>query len=125
MIQCLCSSIKDVLQVCNNVHEIPLALKLSLCRKTDCTFCKTPLPTVLFSRSPDTPFPSENHLEPSPPNAIAKAQEEAKKGERWDKGLTLPGTLDLGAFPYVDEKLGVVFEDEDMVCRLYQIQRFS
>lgn len=80
---------------------------------------------MLFSRSPDTPFPSENHLEPSPPNAIAKAQEEAKKGERWDKGLTRPGTLDLGAFPYVDEKLGVVFEDEDMVCRLYQIQRFS
>ncbi|OXG14726.1 cytoplasmic protein [Cryptococcus neoformans Tu401-1] len=94
-------------------------------KKTDCTFCKTPLPTVLFSRSPDTPFPSENHLEPSPPNAIAKAQEEAKKGERWDKGLTLPGTLDLGAFPYVDEKLGVVFEDEDMMESILTLLRFN
>lgn len=125
MIQRLRSPIKDFLQVRNDVHEVPLALKLILCRKTDCTFCKTPLPTVLFSRSPDTPFPNESHLESSPADVISKAQEGAKKGERWDKGLTLPGTLDLGAFPYVDEKLGVMFEDEDMVCQLHQITDFS
>lgn len=88
-------------------------------RKTECTFCKTPTPSILFTRSPDTPFPEDHHKRASPPNVIAAALENAEKlpkGERWDRGLTLPGTLEMGAFPYVDEKLGVVFEDEEMVC---------
>ena len=30
----------------------------------------------------------------------------------------MPGTLDIETFPFSDEKLGVVFEDEDMVSPL-------
>ena len=88
-------------------------------RKSECTFCKTPLPSLLFSRSAETPFPEEHHRQSSPANVIAAAQENAEKlpkGERWDRGLTLPGTLDLGSFAFTDDKLGVVFEDEAMVC---------
>lgn len=88
----------------------------------DCTFCKTRLPSLLFCRSPTIPFPPEHHVTPSPSEVIAvahAAEDKLPKGERWDRGLTLPGTLDLSKFPYTDEKLGVVFEDEDMV-RSYQ-----
>lgn len=90
-------------------------------RNFSCTFCKTSLPSLLFSRSPTTPFPSEHHIPPSPPNRIAAALANAdklEKGERWDKGLILPGTLDVEAFGFGDEKLGVMFEDEDMVSLL-------
>lgn len=90
-------------------------------RKTECTFCKTPTPSVLFSRTPNTPFPTEHHITPSPPAVIAAAQagaDKLEKGQRWDRGLTLPGKLDMTAFPHTDEKLGVVFEDEDMVSWL-------
>ncbi|ODN83658.1 hypothetical protein L202_01755 [Cryptococcus amylolentus CBS 6039] len=94
-------------------------------KKDHCTFCKTDLPTVYFSRLPTAVFPEENHLTPSPAAKIAKAKAEAKKDEKWQKGLILPGTLDLGAFPYVDDKLGVVFEDEDMMEATLTLLRFN
>nr|ODN94469.1 cytoplasmic protein [Cryptococcus depauperatus CBS 7855] len=94
-------------------------------KKTDCTFCKTPNPSVFFSRSPDTTFPTEHHVKPSHPDLIARAQAATKKDERWDKGLILPGTLDLTAFPYTDEKLGVVFEDEDVMEASLTLLRFN
>ncbi|KAK8854623.1 hypothetical protein IAR55_003362 [Kwoniella newhampshirensis] len=97
-------------------------------KKTDCTFCKTPLPSLLFSRSPETPFPAECHVTPSPPQVIAKAHDNADKlpkGERWDKGLVMPGTLDVGAFPFGDEILGVVFEDEDMMEATLLLLRYN
>ncbi|WVQ72092.1 hypothetical protein IAR50_001637 [Cryptococcus sp. DSM 104548] len=94
-------------------------------KKDHCTFCKTHLPSVYFSRLPTAGFPEENHLVPSPAAKIAKAKAEAKKDEKWEKGLILPGTLDLGAFPYVDEKLGVVFEDEDMMEATLTLLRFN
>ena len=87
-------------------------------RNFSCTFCKTSIPSLLFSRSPSTPFPADHHIQPTPPNRIAAAlanTDKLEKGERWDKGLTMPGTLELALFPFSDEKLGVVFEDEDMV----------
>jgi hypothetical protein len=96
-----------------------MSSKLTRCRKNECTFCKTPAPSLLFSRSADTPFPEDHHRQPSPAKVIAAALENADKlpkGEKWDRGLTLPGTLDMGSFPYTDDKLGVVFEDEAMVC---------
>nr|XP_031863964.1 uncharacterized protein CI109_000608 [Kwoniella shandongensis]KAA5531036.1 hypothetical protein CI109_000608 [Kwoniella shandongensis] len=97
-------------------------------KKNDCTFCKTPLPSLLFSRSPETPFPSEHHVTPSPPKVIAKAHDNADKlpkGERWDKGLIMPGTLDVAAFPFGDEILGVVFEDEDMMEATLLLLRYN
>jgi hypothetical protein len=94
-------------------------LKLTYRRKKECTFCKTPTPSLLFSRSPATPFPAEHHvLPPAPPDVIAAAQANADKlpkGKRWDEGLILPGTLELSRFDFADEKLGVAFEDEAMV----------
>jgi hypothetical protein len=75
---------------------------------------------LIFTRSPNTPFPSDRTLAPSPAGEIAKAQARAEKEkdktERWDKNLTLPGKLDLNAFEFYDEKTSIVFEDEDMVC---------
>ncbi|ORY35728.1 hypothetical protein BCR39DRAFT_511754 [Naematelia encephala] len=97
-------------------------------KKNECTFCKTPLPSLLFSRSPTTPFPSEHHITPSPPAVIAAALANADKlpkEQRWDVGLILPGKLDLTAFPYVDEKLNVVFEDEDVMEQSLLILRFN
>jgi len=84
-------------------------------RKKDCTFCKTYLPSLFFSHSPDSTLPSEHHLPSSLPNEIASAQAGAEKGKDWTTGLTLPGTLDLTAFEFVDDKLGVVFENEEIV----------
>ena len=97
-------------------------------RNFSCTFCKTSLPSLLFSRSATATLPTNHHVTPSPPSQITAALANAdklEKGEKWDKGLILPGTLDLDAFPLSDEKLGVVFEDEDMVsrCRLLELQR--
>nr|XP_019011646.1 uncharacterized protein I206_03749 [Kwoniella pini CBS 10737]OCF50427.1 hypothetical protein I206_03749 [Kwoniella pini CBS 10737] len=97
-------------------------------KKTDCTFCKTPLPSLLFSRSPSTPFPSEHHITPSPPNVIADAQakiESLPKGKKWDEGITHPGSLDVAAFPYGDDILSVVFEDEDMMDATLLLLRFN
>ncbi|WVW85416.1 hypothetical protein I302_107454 [Kwoniella bestiolae CBS 10118] len=97
-------------------------------KKTDCTFCKTPLPSLLFSRSPSAPFPTEHHITPSPPSQIAEAQakiESLPKGAKWDAGITHPGTLDIGAFPYGDDILGVVFEDEDMMDATLLLLRFN
>lgn len=87
-------------------------------RKIDCTYCKTVQPSLYFSRSPNTPFPEDHRVKPSPAHLIAAAQANADKlgkGERWDKGLILPGKLDMAAFEFKDEKLSVVFEDADMV----------
>ncbi|WVQ68449.1 uncharacterized protein L199_006657 [Kwoniella botswanensis] len=97
-------------------------------KKTDCTFCKTPLPSLLFSRSPSAPFPSEHHITPSPANVIAEAQakiESLPKGAKWDEGIIHPGTLDISAFPYADDILGVVFEDEDMMDATLLLLRFN
>ena len=94
---------------------------LTRTRNFSCTFCKTSLPSLLFSRDPTTRFPTEHRLTPSPANRIAAALANAdklEKGEKWDKGLVLPGTLDLEAFRHSDDKLGVVFEDEDMVSNI-------
>lgn len=87
-------------------------------RKYECTFCKTVTPSLLFSRSPTEPFPSEHHLTPSSADRIAAAQagaEKLEKGKKWYEGLVLPGTLDLAHFHLSDSKLGVVFEDEELV----------
>lgn len=87
-------------------------------RKYECTFCKTVTPSLLFSSSPNASFPTEHHVRPSPPKDIAAAQagaDKLEKGKVWYEGLTLPGTLDLNQFKYVDKKLGVVFEDEELV----------
>ncbi|WRT68595.1 uncharacterized protein IL334_005573 [Kwoniella shivajii] len=97
-------------------------------KKTDCTFCKTPLPSLLFSRSPTAPFPTEHHVSPSSPSVIAAAQAKAEslpKGSKWDEGIIHPGTLDIGAFPYGDDILGVVFEDEDMMEATLLLLRFN
>lgn len=88
------------------------------CRKYECTFCKTVTPSLLFSRSPECVFPAEHHVQPSPPNKISAAQnsaEKLEKGRVWYDGLTLPGTLNLEEFEFSDDKLGVVFEDEELV----------
>ncbi|WWC90552.1 uncharacterized protein L201_005488 [Kwoniella dendrophila CBS 6074] len=97
-------------------------------KKTDCTFCKTPLPSLLFSRSPTAPFPTEHHVTPSPPNVIAAAhakEESLPKGKKWDEGIIHPGSLDISAFPYADEILAVVFEDEDMMEATLLLLRFN
>jgi hypothetical protein len=91
-------------------------------RKTDCTYCKTPQPSLFFSGSPNTPFPADHQLTPTAPAVIAAAQARAEKSkdknERWDRGLTLPGKLDLSAFEYKDEKTSIVFETPEMVSLL-------
>lgn len=51
-------------------------------------------PTLLFSSSPDTPFPTQA----APPG-----------------GDLEPGQLDVKQFEWHDEKLGVVFESQSMV----------
>jgi hypothetical protein len=118
--QCLCSSLENLLQVssrhfCQYTKRIPADEN----RKTDCTYCKTAQPSLVFSRSPTTPFPAEHTLRPSAPAAIAAAQARAEKekdkSERWDRGLTLPGKLNMNHFEFKDEKTSIVFEDEDMV----------
>lgn len=85
----------------------------------ECAYCKTLCPSVLFSRSAETNFPDGPFRPPSSERAIEKAQADAdkpeNKGKKWYQGLVLPGTLDLKEFPYCDEKLGVVFEDEEVV----------
>lgn len=47
--------------------------------------------------------------------AAAANAEKLPKGQKWDEGLINPGTLDVTKFPCSDAKLGVVFEDEEMV----------
>jgi hypothetical protein len=47
--------------------------------------------------------------------AQARAEKEKNSTERWDRGLTLPGKLDLTAFKYKDEKTSIVFETQEMV----------
>jgi len=95
-------------------------------RKTDCTYCKTPQPSLFFSGSPTTPFPADHQLTPSAPAVIAAAQARAEKSkdknERWDRGLTLPGKLDLSAFEYKDEKTSIVFETPEMVSFLLKFE---
>jgi hypothetical protein len=95
-------------------------------RKTDCTYCKTPQPSLFFSGSPNTPFPADHQLTPTAPAVIAAAQARAEKSkdknERWDRGLTLPGKLDLSAFEYKDEKTSIVFETPEMVSFLQTIE---
>lgn len=85
----------------------------------ECAYCKTLCPSLLFSRSSEVQFPDGPFRRPSSQQAIERAQAEAdkpeKKGKKWYQGLILPGTLDLKDFPYSDEKLGVVFEDEEVV----------
>lgn len=62
---------------------------------TDSRFLRqTVNPTLLFSSSPDTPFPTQA----SPPG-----------------GDLEPGQLDVKQFEWHDEKLGVVFESQSMV----------
>jgi hypothetical protein len=96
-------------------------------RKTDCTYCKTPQPSLFFSGSPTPPFPADHQLTPTPPAVIAAAQARAEKSkdknERWDRGLTLPGKLDLSAFEYKDEKTSIVFETPEMVSYLLTVDR--
>ncbi|WVQ79743.1 hypothetical protein IAT38_001843 [Cryptococcus sp. DSM 104549] len=94
-------------------------------KKKECTFCKTPTPSLLFSRSPDATFPTEHLFNPSPLSVIAHAKENAVKDEPWDQGLILPGTLDIEEFPYGDESQGVVFEDEDMMEATLALLRFN
>lgn len=76
-------------------------------------------PSLLFSKSPETEFPDGPFRKPTAPATIERAQAEAtkpeNKGKKWYSGLVLPGTLDLKQFPYSDEKLGVAFEDEEVV----------
>ncbi|KAL7422362.1 hypothetical protein Q5752_003008 [Cryptotrichosporon argae] len=98
-------------------------------KKFECTYCKTICPSVLFSHSPTTPFPASPRVPESSARAIERAQADAdkpeNKGKVWWKGLTLPGALDLKAFPYTDEKMGVVFEDEDMMESTLLLLRFN
>lgn len=86
-------------------------------RKYECTFCKTVTPSLLFSRNSNATFPTEHHLDTSPADRITAAQnvEKVEKGKTWYDGLVLPGTLDLSQFKFTDSKLGVVFEDQDLV----------
>ena len=88
-------------------------------RKTDCTYCKTAQPSLYFSGTPTTPFPAEHQLTPNPPGVIAAAQARAEKSkdktERWDRGLTLPGKLNMSAFEFKDEKTSIAFESQEMV----------
>jgi hypothetical protein len=88
------------------------------------------LPSLLFSRSSESTFPTEHQIKPSPPNKIAIAianQEkmEKEKGPKWDAGLIFPGMLDVEKFDFNDVKLGVVFEDEEMVSRSTACPRAS
>lgn len=85
----------------------------------ECAYCKQMCPSLLFSKSPETEFPDGPFRKPTAPATIERAQAEAtkpeNKGKKWYSGLVLPGTLDLKQFPYSDEKLGVAFEDEEVV----------
>ncbi|KAK4689158.1 hypothetical protein P7C73_g938, partial [Tremellales sp. Uapishka_1] len=97
-------------------------------KKSDCTFCKTPLPSVLFTRSPETPFPDGHRVKPSDPNRIAAAQANAdklEKGKNWREGLIFPGTLKLDDFEFYDSPTGVVFEDEDMMEETLLLLRYN
>ncbi|KAG7570946.1 hypothetical protein FFLO_01144 [Filobasidium floriforme] len=73
-------------------------------KKNDCTFCKTVNPTLLFSSSPDTPFPTQA----TPPGADFE-----------------PGQLDVKQFEWHDEKLGVVFESQSMMEDVLLLLRFN
>ncbi|KAK1927275.1 putative cytoplasm protein [Papiliotrema laurentii] len=97
-------------------------------KKYECTFCKTITPSLYFSRSPSVTFPTEHHLPPSPANRIAAAQagaDKLEKGKVWYEGLTLPGTLDVERFEFSDKKLGVVFEDEELIEQTLLLLRFN
>lgn len=114
----MCRPSPHFLQV-STVASLP-ALPIDDGRKYECTFCKTITPSLYFSRSPSVTFPTEHHLPPSPANRIAAAQagaDKLEKGKVWYEGLTLPGTLDVERFEFSDKKLGVVFEDEELVRR--------
>ena len=54
--------------------------------------------------------------------AQARAEKSKDKNERWDRGLTLPGKLDLSAFEYKDEKTSIVFETPEMVSFLLKFE---
>jgi len=54
--------------------------------------------------------------------ALARAEKSKDKNERWDRGLTLPGKLDLSAFEYKDEKTSIVFETPEMVSFLLKFE---
>ncbi len=88
----------------------------------ECAYCKTLCPSLLFSRE-QAQFPDGPLRKPSSEQKIERAQAEAEKpenkGKKWYQGLILPGTLDLKEFEFKDEKLGVVFEDEEVVSSRY------
>lgn len=92
---------------------------LTTSRRIECTFCKTLLPSLQFSRSPEATLPNGPWKKASSDAALEKAEADAQKpenkGKRWYQGLVLPGTLDVTDFPFADEKLSVVFEDDEMV----------
>ncbi|KAL1405818.1 hypothetical protein Q8F55_007496 [Vanrija albida] len=98
-------------------------------KRIECTFCKTLLPSLQFSQSPDATLPDGPWRKPSSDAALEKAQADAEKpenkGKKWYQGLVLPGTLDVKDFPYADEKLGVVFEDEEMMEQCLLLLRFN
>jgi hypothetical protein len=87
----------------------------------ECAYCKTLCPSLLFARE-QAQFPDGPLRKPSSEQKIERAQAEAEKpenkGKKWYQGLILPGTLDLKEFEFKDEKLGVVFEDEEVVSCL-------
>ncbi|ORX38336.1 hypothetical protein BD324DRAFT_578052 [Kockovaella imperatae] len=108
-------------------HVCAIRLR-SFYKKYECTYCKTVTPSLLFSRTSTAPFPAEHHVQPSPAARIQAAMDGADKlpkGQQWFKGLTLPGTLDVEAFEHHDVKLGVVFEDEDMMEATLLLLRFN
>lgn len=87
----------------------------------ECAYCKTLCPSLLFAREM-APFPDGPLRKPSSEQRIERARAEAEKpenkGKKWYQGLDLPGTLDLKEFEFKDEKLGVAFEDEEVVSCL-------
>ncbi|KAJ9114719.1 hypothetical protein QFC22_005595 [Naganishia vaughanmartiniae] len=71
-------------------------------KKLDCTFCKTLLPSLLFTTDAETPFPS------TPPDSKLP-----------------PGTLDMSAYEFSDAKLGIVFENAEMMEATLLLLRFN
>lgn len=110
--QCLLHSSSRLLQV-SSALATPTDSRM-----IECAYCKTLCPSLLFSRE-QAAFPEGPLRKPSTEARIERAQAEAEKpenkGKKWYQGLVLPGTLDLKEFEFKDEKLGVAFEDEEVV----------
>ncbi|BEI87477.1 uncharacterized protein CcaverHIS019_0101950 [Cutaneotrichosporon cavernicola] len=94
----------------------------------ECAYCKTLCPSLLFARE-QAAFPVGPLRKPSSEQRMERAQAEAEKpenkGKKWYQGLVLPGTLDLKEFEFKDEKLGVVFEDEEVMEQSLLLLRFN